>query len=119
MIGGRIDMVVAGVPPITGLLSAGNLRALAVTGPKRVAVLPEVPTTKELGYDDLTFVGWFGLLAPTGTPQSIIDKLNAEAKAISQQPGIGRASTRFSLLPWRLRGGVQTLIARNLIGWAP
>ena len=50
------------------------------------AVLPNVPTTKELGYDDLTFVGWFGLLAPAGTPQAILDKLTAEAKAISQQP---------------------------------
>ena len=86
VIGGRVDMVVAGVPPITGMLSSGKLRALAVTGPKRVAVLPDVPTTKELGYDDLTFVGWFGLLAPAGTPQAIIDKLNAEARAISQQP---------------------------------
>lgn len=85
VMGGRVDMVVAGVPPITGLLSSGKLRALAVTGPKRVAVLPDVPTTKELGYDDLTFVGWFGLFAPAGTPQPILDRLNAEAKAISQQ----------------------------------
>jgi tripartite-type tricarboxylate transporter receptor subunit TctC len=86
VMGGRIDMAVAGVPPITGMLSSGKLRALAVTGPRRVAALPDVPTTKELGYDDLTFVGWFGLLAPTGTPQPILDKLNAEARAISQQP---------------------------------
>jgi len=86
VIGGRVDMVVAGVPPITGMLSSGKLRALAVTGPKRVAVLPDVPTTKELGYADLTFVGWFGLFAPTGTPQAVLDKLNVEARAISQQP---------------------------------
>ncbi len=86
VIGGRVDMVVAGVPPITGMLATGKLKALAVTGPKRMAALPDVPTTKELGYDDLTFVGWFGLLAPAGTPQSILDKLNAEAKAIAQLP---------------------------------
>lgn len=86
VMGGRVDMVVAGVPPITGLFASGKLKALAVTGPKRVAVLPNVPTTKELGYDDLVFVGWFGLLAPAGTPQDILDKLSAEAKAISQQP---------------------------------
>jgi tripartite-type tricarboxylate transporter receptor subunit TctC len=86
VMGGRVDMVVAGVPPITSLLASGKLKALAVTGPKRVGVLPDTPTTKELGYDDLTFVGWFGLLAPTGTPQAILDKLNAEARAISQQP---------------------------------
>jgi tripartite-type tricarboxylate transporter receptor subunit TctC len=86
VMGGRVDMVVAGVPPITGMLAAGKLKALAVTGPKRAAGLPDVPTTKELGYDDLTFVGWFGLLAPAGTPQAILDKLTAEARAIAQQP---------------------------------
>jgi tripartite-type tricarboxylate transporter receptor subunit TctC len=85
VMGGRVDMVVAGVPPITGLLSTGKLKALAVTSPKRMAALPDVPTTKELGYDDMVFVGWFGLLAPAGTPQAIVDKLTAEAKAISQQ----------------------------------
>lgn len=86
VIAGRVDMVVAGVPPITGLLATGKLKALAVTGPKRAAALPDVPTTAELGYKDLTFVGWFGLLAPAGTPQAVLDKLNAEAKEISQQP---------------------------------
>ena len=86
VIAGRVDMVVAGVPPITGMLKLGKLKALAVTGPKRMAVLPDVPTMKELGYDDLTFVGWFGLFAPTGTPQAIIDKLDADAQAISQEP---------------------------------
>lgn len=83
---GRVDLVVCGVPPIVSLLAAKKLKALVVTGPKRVAALPDVPTMKELGYDDLTFVGWFGLLAPAGTPQAIVDKLNAEAKAISQLP---------------------------------
>ena len=86
VMGGRVDMVVAGVPPITGMLAAGKLKALAVTGPKRAPALPDVPTTKELGYDDLTFVGWFGLLAPAGTPQSILDKLAAEAKTIAALP---------------------------------
>lgn len=86
MMAGRVDMVVAGVPPITGMLATGKLKALAVTGPKRASALPDVPTTKELGYADLTFVGWFGLFAPAGTPQAIVDKLNAEAKEISRQP---------------------------------
>jgi tripartite-type tricarboxylate transporter receptor subunit TctC len=86
VLAGRVDMVVAGVPPITGMLTTGKLKALAVTGPKRAAALPNVPTTAELGYKDLTFVGWFGLFAPTGTPQAIIDKLDTAAKEISQQP---------------------------------
>ena len=82
---GRVDLVISAVPPIVSLLSANKLKALVVTGPKRVAALPDVPTMKELGYDDLTFVGWFGLFAPAGTPQAIIDSLNDAAKQISQQ----------------------------------
>jgi len=54
--------------------------------PARVPALPDTPTMAELGTKDLTFIGWFGLLAPTGTPPDILDKLNAEAKAISQTP---------------------------------
>lgn len=96
---GRVDMVVSGVPPIVSLLAAKKLKALVVTGPKRVAALPDVPTMKELGYDDLTFVGWFGLLAPTGTPQVILDKLNAEAKLISQQPAYREKMEKIYITP--------------------
>lgn len=83
---GRVDMVVAGVPPITGMLAAGKLKALAVTSPKRASALPNVPTTKELGFKDLTWLGWFGLFTPAGTPKPVLDKLAGEAKAISQDP---------------------------------
>jgi tripartite-type tricarboxylate transporter receptor subunit TctC len=47
----------------------------------RVPALPDTPTMAELGTKDLTFIGWFGLLAPVGTPPDILDKLNAEAKS--------------------------------------
>lgn len=96
---GRVDLVVCGVPPIVSLLAAKKLKALVVTGPKRVAALPDVPTMKELGYDDLTFVGWFGLLAPAGTPQPILDKLNAAAKEISQQPGYREKLEKIFMTP--------------------
>ena len=87
VIAGRVDMVVAGVPPIVGMLKTGKLKALAISSPQRSPALPDVPTTKELGYKDLTFVGWFGLFAPTGTPQQILAKLNAEAMTISKDAG--------------------------------
>ena len=82
---GRVDVVVAGLPPVAALLAAKKLKALVTTAPERVAALPDTPTMAELGYKDLTFIGWFGLLAPTGTPQDILDRLNSEAKQISQQ----------------------------------
>ena len=96
---GRVDMVVCGVPPIVGLLAAKKLKALVVTGPKRVAALPNVPTMKELGYDDLTFVGWFGVFAPAGTPQAIVEKLNTAAKEISQDPGYRAKLQKIYMTP--------------------
>ncbi|MBI1201045.1 MAG: tripartite tricarboxylate transporter substrate binding protein [Rhodopseudomonas sp.] len=96
---GRVDMVVSGVPPIVGMLATKKLKALAVTGPKRVAALPDVPTMKELGYDDLTFVGWFGLFAPAGTPQAIVDKLSTAAKEISRDAGYRAKLEKIYMTP--------------------
>jgi tripartite-type tricarboxylate transporter receptor subunit TctC len=60
------------------------VRALAVTGDKRLAGLPEVPTFKEVGLPSYTVTNWFGLAAPKGTPKEIVDKLQAEvAKALT------------------------------------
>ena len=67
------------------MLEAKKLKALVTTGPERVRALPDTPTMAELGYQDLTFIGWFGVLAPSGTSLDIIDRLNTEAKEIAQQ----------------------------------
>jgi tripartite-type tricarboxylate transporter receptor subunit TctC len=63
-----------------------KLRVLVTAALARVPARPDTPTMAELGTKELTFIGWFGLLAPTGTPPDILDRLNAEAKAISQTP---------------------------------
>ena len=68
-----------------GNLQAGKVRALAVASPTRLSQLPDVPTTAELGLPDIEAGTWSGLLAPAGTPTSIIARLNAEvAKSLTQ-----------------------------------
>jgi len=84
---GRVDLVVAGLPPVAQLVEAKKLKVLVTTAPARVPALPDTPTMAELGYQELTFIGWFGLLAPAGTPQEILDKLNTEANQISRDAG--------------------------------
>lgn len=81
---GRIDLVIAGLPPLATLIRDNKLKALVTTAPERVATLPNTPTMAELNHKDLTVVGWFGLLVPAGTSPAIVDKLNAEVKAIAQ-----------------------------------
>ncbi|HVF64234.1 MAG TPA: tripartite tricarboxylate transporter substrate binding protein [Casimicrobiaceae bacterium] len=69
------DTIAAALPLIRG----GKLRALAVTAPERVATLPDVPTTKELGFADLRAHAWLVLVAPAGTPAPVIAKLSDSA----------------------------------------
>ncbi|MGE0034052.1 MAG: Bug family tripartite tricarboxylate transporter substrate binding protein [Xanthobacteraceae bacterium] len=81
---GRIDLVIAGLPPLAGLLRDNKLKSLVTTAPDRVPTLPDTPTMAEIGHKELTVIGWFGLLAPAGTSPEIINKLHAEVKAITQ-----------------------------------
>jgi tripartite-type tricarboxylate transporter receptor subunit TctC len=61
-------------------LQAGKVRALAVAAPQRIAAVPDVPTVAEAGFPQLEGGPWFGLMAPAGTPRTIIDWLNGEAR---------------------------------------
>jgi len=70
------------------LIRSGRLRALAVGGNVRSAILPDVPTVKEAGIEGYEMKNWYGLLAPAGTPKSIIDKLNAAIVKVVSTPEI-------------------------------
>ena len=67
-------------------IRAGTLRALATNGSKRIPVLPDVPTVRELGYASLEFEGWNGLLAPAKTPKAVIARLQRETAAAVRHP---------------------------------
>jgi tripartite-type tricarboxylate transporter receptor subunit TctC len=70
------------LPPAIGNIQAGTLRAIAVTGPRRFSLLPDVPTAAESGLPGFDSVLHYGLLAPAGTPRAIVDRLNKELRAI-------------------------------------
>ena len=72
------------MPAALQFIKAGKLRALAVTTPQRISMLPEVPTVNESGWKDFEVTSTFGVLAPTGTPPEIIARLNAELAKIVQ-----------------------------------
>jgi len=88
LLAGRISMVFGNITAVLPLVRDGRLRALAVTSPRRWASVPDLPTMIEVGYKDFDSTAWFGLMAPAGTPQPIIDRIHQEAVRILARPDI-------------------------------
>jgi tripartite-type tricarboxylate transporter receptor subunit TctC len=82
MLAGNISMVIDAVPAQLGNISAGVVRALAVTANKRSSVLPNVPTMQEGGLKDFNFLFWGAIYAPAGTPEEIVQKLSTTISEI-------------------------------------
>jgi tripartite-type tricarboxylate transporter receptor subunit TctC len=87
-IGGHIQVMYDNLPTTLPLVEAGKLRALGVSGAKRLAVLADVPTFAELGLTDLDWMAFFGLIAPAGTPAPILKTLNEAALAALAMPDV-------------------------------
>ena len=77
-----------------GQVSGGRMRALAVTSPARMSILPDVPTVAESGLPDYNVITWNGMAAPRGTPRAVIDRLNQEVARVMAMPDV-----RDRLLP--------------------
>ena len=96
LIGGQVQLMFDSMPSAMPHVQSGKLRALAVTTPRRVPALPDVPTIAESGYPGYDISTWYGLWAPKGTPQPIVDKLYQAAatalktpKLVEQYGGMG------------------------------
>lgn len=88
LIGGQIQFMLDTATSAMGQVKAGTLRALAVTTPKRMAELPEVPTVRELGMPQLEIVTWYGLYATGGTPRAVVEKLHGELQRTLKLPDV-------------------------------
>jgi len=71
-----------------GVIDAGQVIALGVTGGKRVAAIPDVPTFAEAGLPDFNVVAWYGIFALAGTPPEIIEKINAAGNRATESPAL-------------------------------
>lgn len=86
LIGGQIDFMFDNLPSMVGAIKTGQVRVLAVTSKRRSAVLPDVPTMDEAGMPGFEVVAWGGIVAPAGTPQPVIQRLNKEINSWLQAP---------------------------------
>jgi tripartite-type tricarboxylate transporter receptor subunit TctC len=88
VIGGQVQMMIDSVTTMAPNVTQGQVRALATTGKVRSAVLPDVPTSDEAGLPGYEATIWLGLMAPKGTPQPIVDQLNAAVNEAIKRPEI-------------------------------
>jgi tripartite-type tricarboxylate transporter receptor subunit TctC len=120
LIGGQVQLMFDNIPSAISQIRAGKLKALATTGPKRSATLPDLPTMIEAGFPNYQSTAWFGISAPAGTPREIIDRLNAEGQKAVRAPDFVK---RMNELGYDIVGGtpeqMAAMIQEELRRWGP
>ena len=118
VISGQITMNFSSLPPAVSQVKGGNLKALAVTGNKRIKSLPDVPTLKEQGID-VVVTSWQGLFAPAKTPPDILDRIDKAAKEAMKNPKWEEALARdgLEMPPDRTRAQFTKFVADEHAFW--
>jgi tripartite-type tricarboxylate transporter receptor subunit TctC len=111
VIGGQVTMMFGAMSAVLPQIKAGKLRALGVASLKRSAALPDLPTIAEQGLPEFEAVSWYALMAPTGTPAAIVDKLNAESALMLAEPGL---KEKFGALGMEPGGGKPQELAATI-----
>jgi len=120
LMGGQVNMMFDNIPSAISHIRSGKLRALATTGPKRAAALPDLPTMVEAGVHSYESTAWFGLAMPAGTPKAIIDRMNAEGQKAARAPDFIK---RMTDLGYEIIGGspeqMAAMIQDEIKRWGP
>lgn len=95
----QIDVIVGNVGAVSGLVDSGRINALAVTGDKRAPMLPDVPTADEAGLKGFTNYGWFGFVAPAGTPKEVVDKIQQDTAKVLAMPEVKARLEKIGMTP--------------------
>lgn len=114
-VGGQVQVMYDNLPTSLPLVQDGRLRALAVSGARRVEALPNVPTFGELGLDDINWMAFFGLVAPRDTPQAIVKRLNDALLRVLAMPDVrGRLAGQQAIVIGNSPEEFRAEIARDL-----
>ena len=118
LIAGQINVVFDNIPSSSGMLQAGQTRALAVAAKSRLKLLPQVPTYAEAGLPQLNTPSWFGIGAPAGTPAPVLDTLNRAVRAALAHPDVAAAIEKQGAIPSPMsRAEFSALVASENARW--
>ncbi len=117
LIGGQVQLMFCNLTAALPQVKSGRLRALAVTGAKRTATVPELPTVIEAGLPGYVVTSWFGVLAPAATPRDVIVRLNSELAQAMRSPDMrerlaGEGAEPTSSTPEQFAAFIKTEIAQ-------
>jgi tripartite-type tricarboxylate transporter receptor subunit TctC len=119
VIGGHTQMMIDAISTMAPTVQAGQVRALGVTGKKRSAIMPDVPTIAEAGVPGYEATIWLGIMAPKGTPQPIVDRLNAEIIKIVNRPDVKEAWAKQGVEPLAMSPAeFDTYLRADIEKWA-
>jgi len=88
LVAGQVELMVVTPPSVSGHIRSGAVKALALASEQRHPAFPDIPTTAEAGLPGYTLDGWFALFAPAGTPQPIVDKVNAAMRKLAKSDAV-------------------------------
>ena len=119
VVSGQVPLGSTSIPPVVQLAKAGKVRPIAVTSLKRSGALPDVPTVAELGYPGFEANTWFAMFAPQGTPEDVLQRVNAEINRILQTRGVSEGFAAQSLEAIRMdRATLEAYMASEAKKWA-
>jgi len=120
LLGGQVNLMFDNIPSAITHIRSGKLRALATTGPRRAATLPDLPTMIEAGVPGYESTAWFGLAMPAGTPAEIIARMNADGQKAAKAPEFIK---RVTELGYEIIGGssaqMAAMIQDEIKRWGP
>ena len=120
LLGGQIQVLFTGAPAVLGQIKNGQLRALAVSSPTRLAALPDLPTVAESGYKGFEADQWYGVVAPAGTPKDVVARLNSQInQALTAADMKTRLNNEGAIATPATPEAYGQLIAREIARWKP
>ena len=119
VIGGELPIYITNMPLVIGPIQGGRMRALAVASAKRQALLPDVPTMQESGVPDFEVNSWYGVCAPAGVSEALLDKLNADLHTVMRVPEVEHRLTELGMPPApTTRQEFDAFMRKEIARWA-
>lgn len=119
VLGGQVDMMFDAVTTMADQVRAGKVRGIGTTGQARSEILPDLPTIAESGVAGFEATIWLGLMAPVGTPQEIVDKLNAAVREIVARPAVRKEWAEKGAVPLSMTAPqFKDYLAQDIAKWA-